>query len=144
MLWRFSSRSADVSSSSLHPPGLPAAMRVPESPSHRGLGTDPIPPKGQAGSISPRGLACSGQPVPTPSPAGFRQGRSSDLDADLGRAAVPDLSPEPCCSMGLLLNSQLCISTGCLGSRLVFLRAAAATTGLTSPGGTQSCVGTES
>lgn len=47
---------------------------------------------------------------------------------------VPDLSPEPCCSMGLLLNSQLYISAGFLGSRFVFLMAAATTTGLTTPG----------
>lgn len=47
---------------------------------------------------------------------------------------VPDLSPEPRCSMGLLLNSQLRISAGFLGSRFVFLMAAATTVGLTSPG----------
>ena len=58
-------------------------------------------------------------------------------------AAVPDLSPEPCCSIGLLLNSQLCISAGFLGSRFVFPMAGATSTGLTSPGGTQSCVGME-
>lgn len=93
--------------------------------------------------MSPRGLASVGQPVPTPGPTGFQRGRSSDLDVDLGQAMLLDLSPEPSCSMGLLLNSQLHISSGFLSSRFVFLMAASTTMGLTSPGGTQSCVGME-
>lgn len=52
-----------------------------------------------------------------------------------------ELLPEPCCSVGLLLSSQLCISVGFLGCRFVFLMAAATATGLMSPGDTQSCMG---
>lgn len=52
-----------------------------------------------------------------------------------------ELLPEPCCSVGLLLSSQLCISVGFLGCRFVFLMAAATATGLMSLGDTQSCMG---